>query len=116
MSSPVYNVYRVEYRLGLQDPMIGSETRYHNVIFVETDANGGGRILQVEGSIGDVDGMTFGEKAGRKPEESETYFRKHFLGQIQVSDYENIVRLLQTIPPPPPSEEFQLCYKGDRAM
>ncbi|KAF1939247.1 hypothetical protein EJ02DRAFT_457103 [Clathrospora elynae] len=51
---------------------MGSETRYHNVIFVETESNGGGRILQVEGSIGDANGMTFSEKTGRKPEESET--------------------------------------------
>ena len=83
-----------------------SGTRYHNVIFVETDSDSSGQILQVVGSIGDADGMEFNEKRGRKPEDSETYVRKHFLGRLQTSDYENVVRLLQTVTPPPRQRNF----------
>ena len=89
-----------------------SGTRYHNVIFVETDSDSSGQILQVVGSIGDADGMEFNEKRGRKPEDSETYVRKHFLGRLQTSDYENVVRLLQTVTPPPRQRNFNTKSKA----
>lgn len=106
MSSPMYDVYRVEYRLGMHDNMMGPGTRYHNVIFVATDPDGGGRILQVEGGIGETNGMRFREKPGKRPEESDTYVQKHYLGKIMASDYANVVQLLQTIPPPPRQRNF----------
>jgi hypothetical protein len=91
--------------------MMGPGIRYHNVIFVETDADGGGRVLQVEGGIRNADVMTFNEKAGRKPEESRSFVRRHFLGQLQTSDYGSIVRLLETVVPPPRQRNFNTITK-----
>jgi len=86
-----YKVYRVEYKLGLQDPLMGPEPRAHNAIFVETDQDGGGRIFQVNGAITEPDGMYFEEKREKKLEETEAYLRKHYLGQIQAAEYSNVI-------------------------
>jgi hypothetical protein len=100
MSPPAYEVYRVEDQLGIPDPLMGPGIRYHNSIFVASGPAFGGRVLQVEGGIGDRSGMTFSEKAGGKPEDSGTFVRKHYLGKILKFDYERVVQLLQAIPPP----------------
>ncbi|PVH90570.1 hypothetical protein DM02DRAFT_475401, partial [Periconia macrospinosa] len=101
-----YNVYRVEYKLGLQDPLMGPGPRAHNAIFVETDQDGGGQILQVTGAITEPNGMYFQEKKGKRPEESETYLRKHYLGQIQAAKYPNVIQLMQSVPAPPLQRDF----------
>jgi hypothetical protein len=61
-----YNVYRAEYKLSFADPLMPPTPvpRTHNAIFVETDEDGGGRILQVGGSLADTNGMYFEEKQG----------------------------------------------------
>lgn len=100
-----YNVYRVETKLGMQDPLMGPEERGHNAIFVEMGQDGG-RILQVTGAITDADGMYFEEKYDKHPEKSETYLRKHYLGQIQATQYSNVVQLLRSIPAPPLQRDF----------
>ncbi|KAH8710140.1 hypothetical protein GQ44DRAFT_742924 [Phaeosphaeriaceae sp. PMI808] len=51
---------------------MGNETRYHNVLFVETQVDGGG----------------YENKSGRNPVLSQTYYAKAYFG------------LLQTVPPP----------------
>jgi hypothetical protein len=38
-----YAIYKVQYNLGLQDPLIPG-IRYHTVVFVETGTDGGGYI------------------------------------------------------------------------
>ncbi|KAF1957966.1 hypothetical protein CC80DRAFT_547022 [Byssothecium circinans] len=101
-----YNVYRVEYRLGLQDPLMGPEPRAHNALFVETEQNGDGRILQVSGTITQPGGMYFEEDEEIKPENSETYLRKHYLGQIKAAQYGSVVHLLRSIPAPPLQRDF----------
>ncbi|KAF2107770.1 hypothetical protein BDV96DRAFT_294693 [Lophiotrema nucula] len=103
-----YNVYRVEYRLGFQDPLMGPQTRFHNAIFVETEANGDGRVIQVGGDIVSASGMTFEEKLGKRPEEDESYQRKYFLGQIRASEYQNVVQLLRTVRPPPRQRTYNI--------
>ncbi|KAF2496647.1 hypothetical protein BU16DRAFT_525803 [Lophium mytilinum] len=101
MSSEAFNVYRVEYELGFQDPLMEQPNkRYHNVIFIEIDADGGGRKLQVTGAIGDLNGMVFLEEQGLKPENSDGFWKKSYLGQIQAIDHEKVVELLKGIDPP----------------
>ncbi|KAF2803193.1 uncharacterized protein BDZ99DRAFT_176093 [Mytilinidion resinicola] len=107
MSFTTYNVYRIEYELGLQDPLMEQPTkRYHNVIFIETDVNGRGRKLQVTGAIGDLNGMVFVEEQGLKPENTDGFWRKSYLGQIQASDYGKVVELLKGLDPPPRQRIF----------
>ncbi|KAH6704234.1 hypothetical protein BKA61DRAFT_636059 [Leptodontidium sp. MPI-SDFR-AT-0119] len=100
-----HNVYKVQYRLGMQDPLIPG-IRYHTVIFIETDADGGGYIYHVTGDIASTDGMTYQCKKGRPPEQSDTFYRKTYLGQIRVSDLKEVGRLLQSVPPPPRQRIF----------
>ncbi|KAF2475386.1 uncharacterized protein BDR25DRAFT_279425 [Lindgomyces ingoldianus] len=106
MSSPIYNIYRVEEKLGLQDPLMGPDIRYHNSLFIETFPNGGGRFLQVIGTISDATGMTFQESQGPRPDDLDTFHQKHLLGQIRASDSASVVRLLAGIDPPPRQRSF----------
>ena len=90
----------------MQDPLI-SGVRFHTVVFVETDADGGGYIHHVTGDIASANGMTYQRKPGRSPEQSDTFQRKSYLGQIRVSDYPNRVeQVLQSVPPPPRQRVF----------
>lgn len=94
-----YKVYKIQYRLGVQDPMMGNETRYHNVLFVETRADGGGQIFHVTGDL--VSGMRYENKPGQNPELSQTYHAKTYLGRIRLEDYPaRLDQVLQTVPPP----------------
>jgi hypothetical protein len=52
--SQEFEVYKVQYKLGIQDPDF-NYTRYHTVIFVKPDADGGGYIHHVTGDL--VTGM-----------------------------------------------------------
>lgn len=99
MNAYGYNVYKVQYTLGMQDPMMGDETRYHNILFVETQADGGGQIFHVTGDL--VSGMRYESKSGRNPELSQTYHAKTYLGRIRVEDYPTRMdQVLQAVPPP----------------
>ncbi|CBX91615.1 hypothetical protein IAQ61_010918 [Plenodomus lingam] len=78
---------------------MGSETRYQNVLFVETKADGGGHIFHVTGDL--VSGMRFHSKPGREPEMSQTFYAKTYLGRIRIEDYPaRLNQVLQTAPPP----------------
>ncbi|KAF2741246.1 hypothetical protein EJ04DRAFT_530334 [Polyplosphaeria fusca] len=84
---------------------MGNETRYHNVLFVETQPEGGGQIFHVTGDL--VSGMRYEQKAGQKPELSQTFYAKTNLGRIRVEDYPaHLDEVLQTIPPPPRQRAF----------
>ncbi|KAF2033737.1 hypothetical protein EK21DRAFT_98136 [Setomelanomma holmii] len=83
----------------MQDPLMGNGTRYHNVLFVETQADGGGQIFHVTGDL--VSGMRYENKPGRNPELSQTYYAKTYLGRIRSEDYPTrLDQVLQTLPPP----------------
>jgi hypothetical protein len=93
-----YAVFKVKEHLLLQDPDETS-TRYHTVIFVETDQDGSGWIHQVAGDI--TTGMQYERKRSGKPEASESHYTKQFLGHISVSDYPAAMdTICQSIPPP----------------
>ncbi|KAF2798609.1 hypothetical protein K505DRAFT_321745 [Melanomma pulvis-pyrius CBS 109.77] len=106
MSSPKYKIYRVETHLGLQDPLMGPGTRYHNTLFINTSPSGSGRTIQVIGTISDLNGMTFQEEASPAPESSDAFHQKYYLGQIRSEDYEQVVTLLRAIDPPPRQRVF----------
>jgi hypothetical protein len=72
MSTQGYNIYKIQYNLGLQDPAF-TETRYHTVVFVETDANGGGYIRNVIGDMVAQSGMTYQSKRADPPEQLDTF-------------------------------------------
>ncbi|KAF3911515.1 hypothetical protein ABW20_dc0108166 [Dactylellina cionopaga] len=99
-----YNVYRIEYTIAVPDPDMPSP-RYHNVIFVETEANGSGRIHNVIGDV--VTGMTYATRLEENPMTSETFFAKHYLGTVRISDYPVTVNeTLWAIPPPGKQKSF----------
>lgn len=106
MSAQAYTVWRVQYKLGLQDPAF-TETRYHNVIFVATGQDGSGQIHHVTGDIASEGGMHYQRKAGRVPEESESFHARQYLGWVPVSCYpETFDAVLQSLPTPPRQRRF----------
>jgi hypothetical protein len=95
-----YYIYKVQYKLGLQDPAF-SETRYHTVIFVETDVDQGGFIHHVTGDIASGTGMRYERKRGKRPEQSEAFQAKFLLGTVLTNDYPGrLEAVLQAVPPP----------------
>lgn len=102
-----YKAYRVRYKLGIQDPFMGSDTRYHNVLFVETLANKGGQIFQVDGDL--VSGMRYESKQEQDPNLSPALHEKIFLGYISTDDYPaRLDQVLRTLPPPPRQRAFNV--------
>ncbi|KAI1389527.1 uncharacterized protein F4822DRAFT_427876 [Hypoxylon trugodes] len=91
-----YAVYKLRFTLAQQDPdIIG--TRYHTVIFVETNANRSGTMYHVTGDI--TSGMIYQSKLYNDPELSLSFHSKDFLGYTtkSLSAWEN---LLRGVPPP----------------
>jgi hypothetical protein len=101
MPLPRYDVYRVESCLGLQDPLMRSDTRYHNILFFEPQADGSGRAIQVNGTIADAAGMLFYESSSLAPEASEAFHQKYYLGHIWAKDHQAVVQLLRGLERPP---------------
>ncbi|KAK6350272.1 hypothetical protein TWF696_006507 [Orbilia brochopaga] len=101
-----YNVYRIEYTIAVPDPDMPTP-RYHNVIFVETKTDGSGTIHNVVGDL--VTGMTYESEPSSRPEDSDTFFRKHYLGTVAESDYPKIDEILQAVPAPPKQKSFNLA-------
>ena len=109
-----YTVWRAEYKLLLPDPLMPPTPipRTHNAIFVQTDSQGNGRTIQVDGSLADTNGMSFQEKRGERFEETYTFLRKHYLGQIRATDYAAVVELMRSLPPPPRQRAYDHSIGG----
>lgn len=90
-----FRVRRVEYHTP-HDPLMPARIRYHNAIFVETELDGNGRAIQVAGAIGQRGGMNFQHKSVRNPAHSESFYRKHFLGFIEVGTSDVVVNVIKT--------------------
>lgn len=82
--SLTHPVYKVQYHLSLQDPSF-TYTRYHTVLFIETDPDGGGRTHHVTGDL--ASGMSYQSRADRPPEQDETFHARHYLGKVRTADY-----------------------------
>jgi len=101
-----YSVYKIRYTIAIPDPDMPSP-RYHNVIFVESDPNGNGIIHHVTGDI--TSGMYYDTKKAKRPEESESFYAKEFLGAIKASDYPHKMdQVLRAQPPPPKQKNFNI--------
>ncbi|OBT39847.1 hypothetical protein VE00_09106 [Pseudogymnoascus sp. WSF 3629] len=90
----------------MQDPDMPSP-RYHNVIFVETEADGSGAVHHVTGDI--TSGMVYATRREGRPEESEIFVRKEFIGTVESATYpEKINAVLEALPPPPKQKKFNI--------
>ncbi|EWC43738.1 hypothetical protein DRE_07356 [Drechslerella stenobrocha 248] len=99
-----YRVYRVEYQVAVPDPDMPSP-RYHNVIFVETGADGSGISHQVVGDL--VTGMSYQSERDEAPQTSGTFHARHYLGTINESDYPaRMDEVLEELPPPGKQKSF----------
>jgi hypothetical protein len=99
-----YNaVWRVQYKLGLQDSEF-TETRYHNVIFVETNPDGSGYIHHVTGDVVNENGMSYQRKEGKRPDQSDSYYAQQYLGWVCASTYPD--SCLQSLSTPPRQRRF----------
>ncbi|KAJ6262876.1 hypothetical protein Dda_1433 [Drechslerella dactyloides] len=105
--SASYRTYRLEYELEVQDPDVPGP-RFHNVIFVETNADGSGQIHHVTGDL--VTGMIYQVRSETRPEVSEGFHRKYLIGTISRSDYpDKVDEILKKIPAPPVQKSFNLA-------
>lgn len=93
-----YNAYKVRDGPVLSDPDVPG-TRYHTKIFVETSADGSGRIQHVTGDL--VSGMHYETKPGTRPEDAETFYRKDLIGTVLTSLYPAAVDEVCAAQPPP---------------
>ncbi|RMJ26886.1 hypothetical protein PHISP_02255 [Aspergillus sp. HF37] len=99
-----YEVYKVKYKLALQDPE-ETETRHHTVLFIATDANGDGCIHEVVGDI--VTGMAYQTRRDSQPESSPSFHDKEFLGLVAKTRYPGEVnRVCMALPPPHAQKRF----------
>ncbi|KFY42649.1 hypothetical protein V494_02309 [Pseudogymnoascus sp. VKM F-4513 (FW-928)] len=90
----------------MQDPDMPSP-RYHNVIFVETEADGSGAVHHVTGDI--TSGMVYATRKEGRPEDSEIFVQKHFIGTVESAIYpEKIHAVLERLPPPPKQKKFNI--------
>lgn len=84
-----YNVYKVAY--------LGAP-RDHHGLFVETEPDGTGILIHVFGNI--QSGMMFEEKKAKRPEDSNSFVEKTFLGIVSTRNYYHMVETCGKIPPP----------------
>ncbi|KAI1770155.1 hypothetical protein F4818DRAFT_434108 [Hypoxylon cercidicola] len=89
--SNYYAVYKLRFNLAMQDPDVPG-TRYHTVLFVETNPDKSGRMYHVTGDI--TSGMTFDTKSYHNPELSQNLHTKEFI--------------LATVPAPEKQKAFNI--------
>ena len=109
-SSPTpqrFNVYKVrDGPVDPPDPDVPG-VRYHHVIFVETAADGTGVVHNVTGDL--VVGMHYERRPSPRPEASESFYSKEFLGTVLASSYPSAIdRVCEALPPPPPQKKFNV--------
>lgn len=101
-----YRVFKVKDGPIMSDPDVPGP-RYHTVIFVETNADGSGYVHHVTGDL--VKGMEYQRRPGGRPEDSETFYQKPFLGTVSASSYpESVNKVCKSLPAPPPQKSFNL--------
>ncbi|QDS70315.1 hypothetical protein FKW77_008402 [Venturia effusa] len=102
-----YTVWKLKFSLSFQDPDVPG-TRFHTTVFVETDAaKGHGWVHHATGDITSSNGMTYESKFRDRPESSQTFAGKEFLGYVAASTYpESFNTVLLTVPLPPQQKAF----------
>lgn len=91
-----YHVFRVRERLAFQ--MHPNETRHHNIIFVETNADRSGDKINITGDI--TSGYRYEKATHMQPELSESFVSKEFLGYVRISDYPALEAIFRQQPVP----------------
>ena len=98
------NVYKVRFKLAMQDPdMPANITRYHTVLFVETADDGSGYVHQVTGDV--TAGMQYQKRPSPRPQDDESYFNCELLGTVPVSRYPTDFDEVCAAQPAPPKQK-----------
>lgn len=93
-----YRVYKTKDSTALPDPDM-PQPRYHTYIFVETETSGSGYVHQVTGDL--VAGMRYEAKFAERPEDSEAFHSKDFLGAVSSLAYPSSIDKICRAQPPP---------------
>lgn len=105
-SSQRYPVYKLKFTLAIQDPDMPSP-RYHTVVFVETDVNGGGTKFHVTGDI--TSGMCYESTAFHIEDNLQPLHSKELLGYAKAINFkEKWDSVLKYIPPLPKQKAFNI--------
>lgn len=106
MTSQTRKIYKIQWYLAFQDPLMPQTTRYHTNLFIETSPDGSGIIHEVNGDIVSVNGMTYFQFPSPPPELIESFYRRTLLGEINASDMDEVTAVLKSIPAPPRQRWF----------
>ncbi|KAL6836597.1 hypothetical protein J3E69DRAFT_352760 [Trichoderma sp. SZMC 28015] len=105
-NSQWYSVYKLKFTLAVQDPDM-PQPRYHTVVFVETDVDGGGTKFHVIGDI--TSGMSYESTTFHIEENSQPLHSKELLGYTNVINFQQEWdSILKNIPPPPKQKAFNI--------
>ncbi|TLD11537.1 hypothetical protein PspLS_11480 [Pyricularia sp. CBS 133598] len=110
-SSPkYYAIFLAKFSISLNDPDIPG-TRYHHVIFVETDPiQGSGIKFHVIGDITRHQGMTYESRGYHNPSNSTTCVAKEPLGYTAADGFQRRWdRLLSALPTPPKQKAYNIA-------
>lgn len=97
-----FNVYTVRDGPVMADPDVPG-VRYHNVLFVETAAGGSGIVHHVTGDL--VLGFHYECNKSERPEVSESFHSKEFLGTVLASSHPSAFDQICKAQPPPPRQK-----------
>ncbi|ATY62503.1 hypothetical protein A9K55_009228 [Cordyceps militaris] len=96
--------------------------RNHHAIFIESQLDGPGTVLQATGNI--QHGMTFQVKKHNRPQASLEFLRKEYLGWVSTQDLHRVERVCAAVPPPKkqfegpkrlyPGEPLRRCQEWTR--
>ncbi|ESZ93707.1 hypothetical protein SBOR_5892 [Sclerotinia borealis F-4128] len=106
MTSPTHKIYKIQWHLAFQDPLMPQTTRYHTNIFIETQSDGSGTIHEVNGDIVSINGMTYFQIPSPPPQSLESFYRRSLLGEIDISDLEEVTEVLKSTAAPPRQRWF----------
>ncbi|CAD6456280.1 dada3357-c803-4ca0-9520-94aecaf79a27-CDS [Sclerotinia trifoliorum] len=100
MTSLPHKIYKIQWYLAFQDPLMPQTTRYHTNLFIGTFPNGSGTIYEVNGDIVSVNGMSYFQFPSPPPKSVESFYRSTLLGEVNTSDLHRVTELLKGIPAP----------------
>ena len=108
--SPVslgYNLYKMRFKLAIQDPLMGPQPRYHHILFLETHTNNRGHVFNVVGDL--VAGMIYECRLSENPELDDSFHDKVLLGRVSMEDFPGrLDTVLRSLPPPPKQRAFNV--------
>jgi hypothetical protein len=105
-TSQIYPVYKVKFRLSIQDPDM-YQSRYHTILFIQSNEQGPrtGIKHHVTGDI--VTGMHYEAVSVDDPENDENFYSKELIGHTRALNYpKNWNDILKSIPAPPKQKAF----------